>query len=495
MLNNQEAINRLQRQFDTYHAHQTLLNIAPDAVLVGGAVRDLLLDRGLHDLDYVLVGDALAAARQLGDALGGAYYPLDERRGTGRVIWQTPAGDRIVVDVAALSGNSLDEDLLARDFTINAIAMNADGSLYDPLHGIDDLYAGILHTCAPDSLQKDSVRILRAVRFIYQFRLQPDATLLESIGSAMPGLDLISPERQRDELLKIVALPEPQKALNTLHTWHLEERYFPELTHLQWIEPSPPHIYGVYQHTIATLQWMARIDELYRLDSASSEDLESVILQELSSFRDLLRDYLNQLLVPDHPRWLWLRFTALAHDWGKAVTYSQSEDGRVRFLGHEAVSAELAGNWLERYHCASNEIEFVRQVCKGHMRPISLSRGERLPGRRSLYRFYRDLGDAAPGVILLHIADHLATYGPTIELDDFQRHLKFVSFMLGPMIATDELNMNPPALLNGKDLITIFGLEPGPHFGELLEALREAQAVGEVSSREQAVRWVLERIG
>ena len=494
MLGSQEAIHRLRQQADAYHAHQALIRIAPDAILVGGAVRDLLQDRDLHDLDYVLEGDALSTTRRLGDELGGAYYPLDERRGIGRVVWQTSVGDRMVIDVAASRGGSLDEDLLARDFTINAIAMNADGSLYDPLSGIDDLSNGVLRACTRDSLHRDPVRILRAVRFIYQFRLQADTALVGLVGSAMSGLDLVSPERQRDELLKILALPEPQKTLNTLLAWRLEERCFPELTPLQWMEPSPPHVYGVRQHSLVALQWMARIDELCRLDSPPLGDLESIISQELSDYRDFLRDYLNQLPVPDRPWWLWLRFSALAHDWGKAETYSKNEEGRISFLGHEAVSAELAGNWLKRYHCAASEIEFVRQVCRGHMRPISLSNGGCIPRRRSLYRFYRDLGDAAPGVILLHIADHLATFGPTVKPDELQQHLKCVAAMLAPMITTDGLDLTPPTLLNGKDLITTYGLVPGPHIGELLKALHEAQALGEVRNQEQATEWIQKRL-
>jgi len=495
MTNNQELLDRLRQQPEAYQAHHTFLKLAPDAVLVGGAVRDLLLYRNIHDLDYVLTHNAVTAARRLGDELGGAYYPLDERRGIGRVVWQTATGDRLVIDVADLRGNSLDDDLQARDFTVNAIALGTDGLTYDPMNGIDDLAAGVLRSCAPYSLQNDPVRILRAVRFFYQFRLQADANLVDLVGSATPGLSTVSPERQRDELLKIMALPEPQEALTTLHAWRLEERYFPRLADLLRIEQSPPHVYGVYQHSLATLGWMSRIDELYRLDAAPAGDRDFTILDELSPFHDELQAYLNHLLVPDHPRWLWLRFAALAHDWGKATTVSQDQDGRIHFFGHEMISAELAGNWLERYHCASCEIEFVRGLCRGHMRPMSLSQGGRMPSRRSLYRFYRDLGDAAPGVILLHIADYLATYGPAIDRSDFRQHLKFVSAMLEPMNAPDEVHWAPKPLLNGNDLITMFGLEPGPLLGDLLEALREAQVVDELNSREEAVEWMQQRLG
>ncbi len=124
------------------------------------------------------------------------------------------------------------------------------------------------------------------------------------------------------------------------------------------------------------------------------------------------------------------------------------------------------------------------------MRPIHLSQAGSAPSRRALYRFYRDLGDAAPGVLLLHIADDLATYGPDIDLADFKRHLQIVATMLEPMAESGEQSILPAPLLNGNDLIGLFDLKPGPRIGELLEGLREAQVVGEIGSREEAERWV-----
>jgi tRNA nucleotidyltransferase/poly(A) polymerase len=487
---------KLRQQPAAYPAHQALLKLAPDAILVGGAVRDLLLGDVVYDLDYVLPSDALVAARRLGDALGGAYYPLDEQRNFGRVVWKRSDEEILVIDLASLAGTSLEQDLLARDFTVNAIALLPDGDLYDPLGGETDLEQRLLRPCSPHSLLDDPLRVLRAVRFLFKYRLQPAAGLDELVAAAAPGLEAISLERQRDELLKIFALSEPHYAFLQLQAWNLARRFFPALVRLIGIEQSPPHVYDVYEHSLITLRWMARIDRLLR-DNATTPatELEQAITDALAPFSTDLLAYLDQKFVPDRPRWLWLRFAALAHDWGKAATRSLAEDGRVRFLGHEAISAELSADWLEQYRCAGAEIAYVRRVCKGHMRPIHLSQGERTPSRRALYRFYRDLGDAAPGALLLHIADHLATYGPDLDPVDFQRHLRVVAVMLEPMTAAAEESILPTLLLNGNDLIGLFDLEQGPRIGELLEGLREAQAVGEVSSREEAVRWIREHLG
>jgi len=485
-------LSKLRQQPAAFRAHRTLLELAPDAVLVGGAVRDLLLGEPLHDLDYVLADGALAAARRLGDALGGAYYPMDEPRGIARVVWRPTPNTRLVIDVSTWRGANLDDDLRARDFTLNAIALLPDGQVYDPLGGIEDLAARRLRPCTPASLKTDPLRILRAVRFLFQFRLQPHPSLGGLVAAAAPGLDAISPERQRDELLKILALPEPQYALLQLQAWNLARRFFPALVRLIGIEQARPHVYDVYEHSLIALRWLAHIDRLLRDEAAPSTELEGMIIAALAPCSPDLRTYLDQTFVPDRPRWLWLRFAALAHDWGKAATRTQTGDGRIRFLGHEAISAELSGDWLQQYRCASSEIDYVHRLCRGHMRPIFLSQDERAPGRRALYRFYRDLGDAAPGALLLHIADHLATYGPDIDPEDFRQHLRTVAAMLAPMTATGEQTILPTPLLNGNDLIELFALQPGPRIGELLEALREAQAVGEVSSRGEAERWLRE---
>ena len=525
---------KLRQQSAAYQAHQTLLVLAPDAILVGGAVRDLVLGDVVHDLDYVLPGAALVAARRLGDAIGGAYYPLDEQRNFGRVVCKRSDEETLVIDLSSLAENSLDQDLQARDFTINAIAMLPNGRAYDPLGGITDLDQRLLRLCSPQSLLDDPLRVLRAVRFLFKHHLRPAAELDELVEDAAPGLETISPERQRDELLKILALPEPHYAFLQLQAWNLARIFFPALVRLIGIEQSPPHVYDVYEHSLITLRWTARIDRLLRNNATPSTELEQTIVDALASFSPDLQAYLDRESVPDHPRWLWLRFAALAHDWGKAATRSLTETGRIRFLGHEAISAELSAGWLEQYRCAGSEIDYIRRVCMGHMRPIFLSAtvhppptsprhqgealpsvdeglrgvgserlpfsqgerttGRRTPSRRNLYRFYRDLGDAAPGVLLLHIADHLATYGPSLNPEGFQRHLQVVAAMLEPMAESGEESILPAPLLNGNDLIGFFDLEQGPRIGELLEGLREAQVVGEVGSREEAVRWVRKQL-
>ncbi len=469
--------------------HQTLLGFAPDAVLIGGAVRDLLLDRPVHDLDYVVEGDGLLVGRKLADALGAAYYPLDESRKIARVVWK-PEEETLVVDISSLIGMTLEEDIRRRDFTINAMAMLPDGRLFDLLGGAEDLKQRVLRLCSPDSLHNDPVRTIRAVRFLYLFDLTPEPGLDQLMWYASPRLTSVSPERQRDEFIKALALPHPHLVVDRLVDWRIADALMPELVALQDVEQPAPHVFDVYRHTLQTLRWMARLDAWILNDARAQDVQEAQIHQRLNALRPHLRRYLQKPLTAERPRWLWLRFAAIAHDWGKPRAFRENEDGGIQFYKHEQLSGEMAADWMGRYHCGKSEISFVKRICTEHMRPMGMFITQSLPSRRALFRFYRDVGDAAPAAILLFLADFLGARGRTISEQELATALDFTDAFLKPLDESRTASPIPVPLLDGHDLIRLFGLQPGPHIGHLLSALQEAQAAGEVETQEQAIGYI-----
>lgn len=474
--------------------HRTLLQIAPDAVLVGGVIRDLLLNKPVRDLDYALPAQARHSARRLANTLGGAYYPLDEKRDIGRVVWQPPVGPSLVIDIAAWQAPSLKLDLVARDFTINAMALLAKDELYDPLGGYSDLQHGWLRPCSPHSLQNDPLRSLRAVRFLLQIELQPTPELADLVKAAAPLLPTISPERRRDEWLKILQQSSPERAFMWLEKWELLPLILPELVLLQGLTQPAIHAYDAYEHTLTTLGWLARLDEALRGDQRPEDPYSAEIYAALAPYRTTLATYLQHELSPGHPRWLWLRFAALAHDWGKAQTSQINSQDDIHFYGHESISAELAARWLRDYHCANAERKFVATVCRLHMRPVMLLAQEKPPSRRARFRFLRDAGDEAFAIMLLHIADYCATLGPALTPASLRRHLTLTLDLVQPRLESQPHAVIPSPLLSGRDLIQHFGLKPGPLIGELLAGLQEAQALGEVATLDQAIIWVQSRL-
>jgi hypothetical protein len=185
-----------------------------------------------------------------------------------------------------------------------------------------------------------------------------------------------------------------------------------------------------------------------------------------------------------------LLFAALYHDIGKPRTRQVEEDGRIRFLQHEIVGRKMISERAHRLRLSNNEIERIKTVVKNHLRPILLAQSGNLPTRRAIYRFFRDTGPAGVDICLLSMADVLATYGASLPQKIWINHLDIVRTLLEAWWEQPEERVAPPALVNGHDLVDLFDLEPGPYIGQLLEAIREAQAIGEIRTREEALSLV-----
>jgi hypothetical protein len=184
-----------------------------------------------------------------------------------------------------------------------------------------------------------------------------------------------------------------------------------------------------------------------------------------------------------------LLLAALLHDAAKPLTRSVEPSGRVRFLDHEQRGVELARQRAAALRLSSDESERLALVVGHHMRPHHLALAETGPTRRAVYRYFRSAGPAGVDAAYLSLADTLATYGPSLPQDVWLRQVDIARILLEAWWETPE-QVYPPALLTGHDLMALFGLAPGPKLGELLDQLREAQAVGEVKDREEAVRFV-----
>src|SRR5215813_5500459 len=178
-----------------------LLKSASPLFLVGGAVRDAFLRRPLHDLDFATPDDGRRAAKLVADRFKGAYYPLDLERGVGRAIIQF-GGERFVIDVARFRGGTLADDLIGRDFTINALAVPVEGDLQgviDLLGGVADLRNKQLRRCSPSSISDDPVRALRGVRQSVALNLRIEAETRADLLNFGPRIASASVERVRDE--------------------------------------------------------------------------------------------------------------------------------------------------------------------------------------------------------------------------------------------------------------------------------------------------------
>lgn len=459
--------------------------------LVGGAVRDALRNRPSHDLDFSVQGDAKTLARQVGDALDAAYYPLHGEFDAGRVVLDVD-GERYILDFVGLHPGGLEADLKTRDFTINAIAVDvrAPQQLLDPLGGAVSLKQGELRACSPASLQDDPVRILRAVRLAVdmQLRILPETRRL--MKAALPGLEHVSPERIRAEFLRIFGGRQPATALRILDLMGVLAMIFPETTALKGITQSSPHVYPVWEHTLAVIE---RLDGLlnalgldYDPDTSANNLVFGHVSLRLGRYREKIAQHLSAETTPDITRRALLFFSALYHDIAKPLTRTEEENGRIRFFQHEKQGAILVAGRAAALHMSADELTILEKTVAHHMRPLWLSQNDQAPGPRAIYRFFRDTGDIGVDICLLSLADFLGTYGPGVPQQAWAHHVDVIRLLLEGWWERREETVFPPPLLNGRDVMQLLDIPPGPRVGELLEMLREAQAAGEITTREQA---------
>lgn len=479
--------------------------------MVGGAVRDMLLDRPIHDMDFVLPGETRHLARQVAARLNGALYILDEERHTTRVVLDQAelpggrAGDHFLLDFAAFRAGDLAGDLGDRDFTINALAFDIahPDQLIDPMGGLDDLRAGCIRACSPASFSNDPIRILRAVRQALGLGFHLDPASLQLMRTAVTLLPKISAERLRDELFKILDGSNVALAIRILDRLGVLPYVLPELEGLKGISQSPPHTVDVWEHTLNTIQYLEQLLQpligQYQEETVPDLTVGSAVLW-LGRFRDHFEQHFNQVLVPERTVRSLLFLSALYHDVEKPATRETTPGGKIRFLGHQDTGALTIAQRGRQLALSADEIDRLETIIKNHMRvhqfmnPLLKDETQK-PSRRAIYRYFRDTDKAGIDICLISLADTRGTYGFTLPSNIWQSELEICRTLLEAYWEKTTEIVSPPRLLSGHDLMQIFGMKPGKIIGQALSAIREAQAVGEIHTRDEALDYVRNWLG
>ncbi len=463
--------------------------------LVGGAVRDILLNRLSRDLDFALPSNGISLARRVANALKADFMALDNERDTGRVIVTEADGTRTFLDFATYRGNNLDEDLRARDFTINAIAFDLHAqTLIDPLNGTSDLRAKILRACSSTSLSDDPVRILRAVRQAAAFEFKIELETRKAMKQAANLLPRISPERQRDELFKMLEGPKPDASMRALEILGVFPYLLPELPAMKGIEQSAPHIYNVWEHTLSVLghleNILAALAPAYNADN-TNDLFTGLLTLRIGRFREQFAEHFAESLNTDRSVRAALFFAALYHDVQKPATKSLDETSRIRFFDHDMKGAQVVEERARAFNLSNDEVERIKSIVQHHMRfhffTSRLESDKQKPSRKAIYRFFRDAGKAGIDLILLGLADLRGTQGSTLSQETWTAALDVARILLENYWEKPQEIVTPPRLLDGNELMSELGLEPGRIIGQLLETIREGQATGKVTNREQAL--------
>ncbi len=465
------------------HALKHILEEETQGVyLVGGVVRDAFWGLPAHDIDLVVARDAFRIARHIANTLDGAFYRLDPERQTGRAIVQVE-GQRTIIDVAMFRGGSLLEDLVGRDFTLNAVAaplpQAEDNIVIDPLQGLRDAQDRILRRCSPISIASDPVRALRAIRLSVRFRLRIEPETLADIRQEGPGLARVSPERVRDEFMTLLGGPRPATALRTLDALGLLAPVVPEIGALRHPSRSTPALPDAWAYILRVIDRLEAILQTIgpdRTDSTAAQIGLGMIVYYLDRFRPALQQHLSQPWPNDRTHPGLLTLAALLHP----LPSTNETD-----LSALTEAATLRG---EALRLSRHEIERLQAIVRHARYPDRLANQPELT-RRHIYRFWRDCGPAGVDVCLLGLAGYLATAGPTLSTASWSHYLETTGTLLEgwfPPSGAPRIT-DLPALISGRDLMRRLGLQPGPEIGDLLEEIREAQVTGEVTSADAAL--------
>ena len=423
--------------------------------LVGGVVRDAVLGRPLYqDLDFTTDARPLET-RALVEDWAESMWTQGERFGTigfikdgHRYEVTTHRGEAYSPDSRkpdVVFADAVEEDLARRDFTVNAMALSLpDARLIDPFGGVDDLAAHRLRTplSPEESFSDDPLRMLRAARFIAGYDLVPEPSLVEAVRALRGRLEIVSSERIRDELDKLVVVPKPGKGLWFLVETGLADEFLPELPALG-LEQDPVHRHkDVLAHTIAVV--------------------------ERTGHRDRI-----------------LRLAALFHDIGKPKTRSIGPEG-VSFHHHEVVGARMTEERMRALRYSHDDIVAVRRLVELHLRFHGYSEEWTDSAVR---RYARDAGPLLERLNALTRAD--CTTRNKAKARMLSERMDALEARIAELRAKEELDALRPDL-DGRQVMERLGVPPGPVVGEALRFLLELRIDEGPLGEEEATRRLAE---
>lgn len=434
--------------------------------LVGGTVRDFYMGLESTDRDIIVMDqDAREFALKLSELFQATFVPLDEENKIYRIVLP----DKInYIDVTNPVGDSIEKDLMRRDLTINAIAVNIrTGELIDISGGVTDIMNKCINYVNELNFVDDPLRLLRVYRFqaLYGFQLAP-----ETINAVCKYSDLIhkpAVERINYELLKLFGGEYAHVALENMNkTWILEE-IFPFVKELKQVPPNSHHHLDLFHHSIETVK---QIQILY------------------NEAPDEVKEHLSRIDFGGFSRLAHLKLAAFMHDIGKFSTWT-IEEGKHRFIKHDDVGSKMSVKILKDLHFSNKQIDYISSMIKYHIYPSHVMTSPQIT-EKIMMRYVRKMDTNSIDAIILAQADRLSARGPEITDQIVERNITSLNMLLRFYLEARETLKPLPKLLSGNDVMQILNIKPSKRLGEIMDALHEAQISGDVITKEHAIEFV-----
>jgi putative nucleotidyltransferase with HDIG domain len=423
-----------------------------DTYLVGGFVRDRLLGVPGKDVDLVTVGaEGVPLLAGVAKHFGWAPPQRFERFGTGQI-----RGDGFVLEVVRARSErydpesrkpdvrpgTLEDDVWRRDFTVNALAQTLNGRIIDVTQrGLDDLRSGVLRTPLDpaETFSEDPLRRFRGARFVAQLGFTLADGILPAMREQAHRASILSTERVRDEIRRLLVSQYPSRGLRVLHESGLLGQVMPELEEMIGVEQGGYHLWDVFEHTIRAVE----------------------------------------LAPPD----LITRTATLLHDVGKPRTHEVAADGRHTFYGHAEAGADMARDMLTRLRFSNDEVDAIALLVRLHLRPIQYE--HETFSDAAVRRLIVAAGEWRAEMLDVARADTNASAFPTTSLID-ELGQRMAELDAGSRLS----RMEDP--ITGDEIMQMAGRSPGPWVGRVKQAIRDAILDGTIPSNDEprAREWL-----
>jgi len=430
--------------------------------LVGGYLRDLWLGTPRRDYDFALPKDTLPFIQLIEEILDLRFFKVGKKE-KGTTTYRTMKED-ISIDLTFLQGETIEEDLRRRDFTINAIAFSIQDASFHWVEGsLEDIEKKLIRTVSDRSIEQDPLRMLRAIRYLCTLDgFSLDQALKEEISLKREKILNLPGERIKSELDQIFLSTRPALGTRSLYESNLLLTLFPEFKGLENLGQNQHHHLNVLSHTL-------------------------LMVEKISwAFEWIPRNYRNISLSQEDR--LSLYYAALFHDIGKQDTYSKDEKEKVHFYYHESFSVQAAERIMERLRFSNLMKNKILHLIKNHMRILNLS-GE--TKETALKRLVNQVGDGTSLLVLHTLADKEASRGIlSIQIDEIvENHCLRILELFN-----EKDIIHPSPFINGHDVMAL-GYASGPRVGQILSFIRRRQVEGEIKNRDEALRMLREKFG
>ena len=437
-----------------------------EGYLVGGSIRDLFTKHCVFcDRDISIKG-AENFARKIANKWDGTFIELDHENKIYRVVLP----DKInFLDISELQGNSIEEDLKRRDFTINAIAYDlANNEFIDVTGGLKDLKNKVLRHIDDKNFEDDPLRILRAFRFYAVTGFKMTIELKKALKKYLPLALNPAKERINYEIMKLFGGDFVSGALLKMDEFGLLEKIFPCVTEMKKVPPNTHHHLDLFHHVVETVR---QIEILYN---------------KISGFE---KEHLDAIDFGGFPRINHLKLAGFLHDIGKFSTWTIEESGRHRFIKHDDVGSKMVVPLLRDLKFSKKQIEYISCMIKNHIYPSNVIVAPNL-NDKVMMRYVRKMDDNVVDNIILAKADRLSARGVDITEEIVNTNISGLDKLLDFYLSKKDSLAPLPKLIDGREIMEILNIKPSPKLGEIINAINEAQLNGDITTHEEAVNYI-----